>query len=618
MDTNNPTEEKHARILLCCIFKDDSEYSLIKRMLESFMPRVDGLCVALTGTSGKFTKLEKLLQKYNATYVKTSPKTHPQIYSQEEKPIFCNFAAARQVTFDLADTLEGYDWYTWADCDDILVSGEKLQEVADRSIEIGLDGVLFTYWYAINVRADNTFDQDDVVIDHIRERLLKPGIFKWVSRLHEVAIQKEDAYQPKYANYEFNINNDQIIAWAHLPGHKRVEDALMRNCRILEIQAKEENHKDPRTLFYLAKTYYDLGDTVHVTLALELLKEYLEGEFPSGWAEERAAAYEYIGNIYGRAGKHQEAVEAFHEGLKEYPNKLMLVLTLAKEYDAVGNTEKSNYWLSVAEHMEPPKARTTIGNPLEIKILASSLNYNKAIREGDLPKAIYWLKIRNQLTGETNDDRIKTMEEAVELNENGKRVFQYAKWLKDTGHVDKIPPLLESLPVELGREQFAHYIANEIKEPRVWGDNEICYYASWGAESFENWSPSSLKKGLGGSETAVIRLAEEWVKLGYRVTVYGDPGSEAGEHNGVTYRSFYEINWQDQFNILILWRSPHLLDREIKARKLYMDLHDIASQLDWTDARMERIDKVFFKSKWHRTHVPKLPDEKTEVISNGI
>jgi len=81
----------------------------------------------------------------------------------------------------------------------------------------------------------------------------------------------------------------------------------------------------------------------------------------------------------------------------------------------------------------------------------------------------------------------------------------------------------------------------------------------------------------------------------------------------------YECNlFNDQFNTLILWRSPHLLDKNIKAKRLYMDLHDVASNLDWTVERVARIDKVFFKSKYHRSMCPNIPDSKAVIISNGI
>jgi len=117
----------------------------------------------------------------------------------------------------------------------------------------------------------------------------------------------------------------------------------------------------------------------------------------------------------------------------------------------------------------------------------------------------------------------------------------------------------------------------------------------------------------------VIELAKRWAKKGYKVTVFGDPRENAGVYEGVEYRPWYECNlFNDQFNILVLWRSPHLLDKNIKAKKLYMDLHDVASNLDWTVERVARIDKVFFKSKYHRSMCPNIPDSKAVIISNGI
>jgi hypothetical protein len=79
------------------------------------------------------------------------------------------------------------------------------------------------------------------------------------------------------------------------------------------------------------------------------------------------------------------------------------------------------------------------------------------------------------------------------------------------------------------------------------------------------------------------------------------------------------MNWNDEFETLILWRSPHLLDIPmLKAKRLWMDLHDIVDPLGWGVERINKIDKVFFKSSWHRTNLPQLPDNKAVVISNGV
>jgi len=154
--------------------------------------------------------------------------------------------------------------------------------------------------------------------------------------------------------------------------------------------------------------------------------------------------------------------------------------------------------------------------------------------------------------------------------------------------------------------------------PRIWGENEICYFASWGSPHFEQWSPKSLGKGMAGAEVAVIGLARQFAKDGYKVTVFCDPGKDAGEYEGVLYMPYNTVNWSDTFNILILWRAPYFPDRHIKAKHLYVDFHDVVSQANWTDSGMSKVEKFFFKSKDHRSMLPDLPDEKAIVIGNGI
>lgn len=607
-----------SRIVLTAIFKDDSEYDLAERMLQSFMPHVQGLVVGITGVNAKTQRLERLIKRHKGKCIITTPQTHPNIYHENAgKYFFANFAEARNVVFAEADKLTGYDWYTWADVDDVLTSPQELQKVADEAKDKNFDAVFFTYWYSVRVKKDGTFGPDDVVIEHARERLLRPKMFKWVSRLHEVAVPKDENYKPLLTQYTYEPKEGREMVWAHITDEKRSLANMQRNIQILELQVREQDRKDPRTILYLAKTYYDMRTKEYDDLALLLFDEYLNGKYPSGWAEERAGAWEYVANIFSRRGDHASSIKALHSSLAEYPNRHMTFLQLAKEYSELQNFEASDFWLNACLRMDKPETRTTISNPLEIKFMSASLKYNEAMRKQKLDDAIYWMKIRNQLSGQ-DDGMLKVLEESKLMNEAAKWVFNYAKWLKDTGNKEKIQKLLESLPFDLGREPFANFIANEVNEPKIWPNNSIVYFASWGGEHFEGWSPKNMQHGIGGSETAVIELTKRWVKMGYDVTVFCDPRDNEGDYEGVHYRPWYEMNWKDTFNILILWRSPHLMDREIKARRLLMDLHDVASQLDWNELRVQKVDKIMVKSNFHRKMLPKVPDEKIQVISNGI
>jgi tetratricopeptide (TPR) repeat protein len=604
-----------ARIALACIVKDDSEAVSFDLMLSTLTPFVDGLYVAITGPSGKHQAIHDIVKRYKGTSISTSPETHPDIYTKKEDGyIFSNFAAARNVSFDMVP--EGYDYITWADSDDVISAGEELRKVANRGKELGLDEVFFVYWYA--VRTNDKGEVTEVIIDQIRERLLKPGVFVWKSRLHEVCVPKETGYKPKHSLYELDPEKKQMCVWIHTADYTEGSSAhtkiVGRNAEILEIQIDEENYKDPRTLFYLGKTYFDQGTPEKMEKAKSLFTRY---RAMSGWDAERANSCEFLGLIAAKKGDYRECVRIYHEAIQEYPHNHLAYLRLAEAYLNIGLVSFAKHWLDVATRMDSPKAGETVGNPFEIKLVAAQLEYRVAYAENDLVKMEEWARIRKNLIGK-DDGLLAEVLQAKDLNTAAKGVFSVSKWMKDNGYVNKVSTLIDILPTTLVNQPYLNIIYKSIIPPRKWGDKEIAYYASFGNSHFETWGPSSLSKGIGGSETAVLELSDEWARLGYKVTVFCDCGEEEGEHNGVKFVPYYKMNWQDEFNILIVWRNPFLLDQEINAKKLYFDAHDVCSQTDWNETKMEKITKVFFKSKFHRRNIPDLPDSKAVIISNGI
>lgn len=608
------------KILLTAILKDDSEYDLAKRMLDSFMPHMAGLAVAITGLSGKHKKLEKLIKKHGGRYIFTTPTQNHDIYARDKdgKWFFANFAAARNASFALAQQMqadEKYDWWTWADVDDLLFHGEELQKAADQADALKLDSVFFTYWYSVQI--DEQGNITNVAIEHLRERLLRPGLWKWISRLHEVCIAKDDNFKPRNSDYRFSPDESRRCVWAHVPPPDRVYANLYRNVDILKVQLEEEHGNDPRTIFYLAKTDIDIAKTENkpelLVEAEGLLKKYLE---MSGWDEERANAWEYLGNIYDAQNKHHEALEVYHKGLAEHPVHHLLYLRLVKKYMDLQQWEKAEWWLDMILRADGPQTRTTIGNPLEIQVTAAALKYNMALAKQDLNEALKWYRKRNKLLqAPADDDYTKTLENLLELNNAAMWIYNYAVWLKRHNHTAQLEAVLDTIAPEMKKEQFVQVIANQVLEPKTWSDKSIVYYAG---QSFEDWSDQSLARGLGGSETAIVELSRAWAKQGYEVTVFCNCGDEEGVREGVTYRHFATVNWNDTFNIFIAWRNPGVLDLDIKAKRIFYDAHDIESNLNWTVERVNRLCKAFFKSAWHRSNVPNIPDEKSVVIHNGI
>jgi tetratricopeptide (TPR) repeat protein len=598
-----------AKIALTYIVKDNSEYNLFEKSLNSFMPYFDGLYVAVTGTSGEHDKIHRLVKKWNGKSISTSPETHPKIYSQKEDGtwFFSNFAEARSVSWSIVD--KEYDYLSWADTDDLLSGGGEIRNIVNQAKAQGVDMLFCTYNYA------NVFDEKgrlkEVVINHERERFINPRKYSWKSRLHEVLIPKQGV-PIRAVQYSFDPKINQNLVWIHTADMEKSKGALMRNVEILEIQGKEENYQDPRTVFYLAKTYFDIGSDEKLRLADEYLDKYLK---VSGWNQEKANAWEYKGMIAQRLNKpKEEALRYLLMANTEYPKNHTANLRIADLYMQLNQDDLAKHYLDLVERvLGEHKSQATIGNPMEIKLLLTTLKYQQALKEKNLDNAVYWAEQRHKLLPDGLLDSI-----VAEQNKQmvAKGFVNFATYLNKAGRYDDVLKLLQLAPEEYKEEQFLMQIANSLP-PKKWNDNSIVYYASWGAKHLETWNAHSLKKGIGGSESAVIYLSKEWALKGYEVTVFCDtPKTEMID--GVLYVPYFLMNFKDEFNTLIFWRSPHLLDLDIKANNLYMDLHDISDPTQWTSERINKVDKVFFKSKWHRTNIPQLPDSKAVVISNGV
>ena len=599
-----------AKIALTYIVKDNSEYNLFERSLESFMPHFDGLYVAVTGVSGEHDKIHKLVKKWKGKSISTSPETHPKIYSQDKdgKWFFSNFAEARSVCWGIVD--KDYDYLSWADTDDLLNGGNEIRTMVNQAKEQKVDMIFCTYNYA------NVFDEKgrlkEVVINHERERFINPKKYRWKSRLHEVLIPYEGV-PIKAVQYTFDPKVGQNLVWIHTADMEKSKGALMRNVEILEIQAREENFQDPRTVFYLAKTYFDIGGDDKLKEADIFLDKYLQ---VSGWNQEKANAWEYKGMIAQRLNKpKEEALRYLLMANTEYPKNHTVNLRIADLYLQLGEDDLARHYLDMVEKvLGEHKSQATIGNPMEIKLLFTTLKYQQALKQRDIDKAVYWAEQRHQLLPDGLYDSI-----VAEQNKQmvAKGFVNFATYLNKSGRYEDVLKLLQLAPEEYKEEQFLMQIANSLP-PKKWSENSIVYFASWGVKHLELWNAHSLKKGIGGSESAVIYLSREWVKQGYEVTVFCDtPKTEMID--GVLYVPYFLMNFKDEFETLILWRSPHLLDMDfINAKRLYMDLHDIADPSQWTPERINKVDKVFFKSRWHRRNLPRIPDNKAVVISNGV
>lgn len=587
------------KIAACLIIKDDLEVDSLNKALDSLQPYVDSVYVTATGK--EVAKIKYWVEKrgLNYSYFK-----------------WCDdFSAAR--TYNFNQVKEDVDYIFWIDADDILVGGENLRTIAQQGKDNGKDVIFFTYWYGCRFNGEpKPENMVEVEMEQMRERLLKPGVTKWMKRLHETPVPVLGV-KNNYTSFAYDPEKNPIVVM-HTAVAENLPAKMERNKRILEAELLDErknNQVDPRTLLYLMKIYAVSDDPKEWDKCIEMGNEYLT---KSGWNEERATCLEQMGMCYGMKQEHQKAVEHYHAAIREWPLQPLLYIRLASAYFNLKEYRFAEYWGNIALNMDIDNKGSNLTNLKAMKAMYADLrlkldyNYHhdtkKALKAAEL--------VYKEDPNAQHLDQLIMLESLDKLNDACSNFDKLVKYLDEIKETKNIVPMLELLPTAITAQPFSQKIRQRYTQPRTWGKDEICYFANFGGKHFEAWDSSSLERGIGGSERAVIELSREWTKLGYKVTIFGDP-IKKGLQDGVNYLPWYYFNPHDSFNIFIQWRNGSLANA-IKARKFYVDLHDIWSGIDYKEY-LHKIDKFVVKSRYQRElSLPEIGDDKFLIVGNGI
>lgn len=573
---------KEPKLALAMIIKGgDDDVQLLARCLNSVARYVDGIFI--TATKEKGGQTVALAKAFGAKV---------SFFQWVD-----DFAKARN--FNFSQVSKDYNFIFWCDDDDVVVHAEKLRDFVRIMERERIDAVFMNYNYEIDEKTGQ------VLIVHPRERIVRNGVYEWKGALHETLIPKR----------EVKTTFTNAIWINHFPPEERKKENYWRNVRILEKTYQEEGEKhDPRTEYYLARSYFDLGaeNQEFLPKAEKLFWDYLEH---SGWDEERAFAYNYLAEIYRIFKRYDDAIDCLLCAIKERPEFPTWYVNLGVIYGLKEDWDRALFWTQKGLETKIPQTAMVLC-PRDDKVRALETIYLASIRKRKLDKAYeVALELKKLLPDdEIMDKRLKTVEELRHRVELAKSVHRLVKELDNPQEKSKIPVLLGTLPQKIVDNAYIEGLRQIYTPPKKWPKNSIVYFCGKG---LEKWSPENLKTGIGGSETAVIHLSKQWAKMGYDVTVFGDPQEEK-DYDGVHWRAFWRFNPADEFNILLIWRNPWILDTQFKAKFLGLDLHDVPNENEFFEERIKQIDKIFVKSKFHRNFLLSLPDEKFVIIPNGI
>lgn len=510
-----------------------------------------------------------------------------------------DFAAARN--FNFAQVPKEYDYVLWTDADDVWRGLEKLKDTLAANPH--MDAFGFQYLYE--------FDEfKKPVVVHRKTMLIKnDGCAVWMGRLHE------DLQETR----QLEVYMVDGIERLHLTTSERSSDNAKRNLAIAAKEA-EENPEDPRAFWNLANSQFGVSEYEG---ALSSFTRFLKD---SESDDEKYLAYERLADVYKSLDNRDEAIRNLQLAIGLRPNLPDAYFQLANLFYQYQNLDKAEEYCLQGLLRRPQPNRMIVFNPRDYDynpmMLLARIYYDKNRPDLMLPLLKGCLKIY------PDDKHIQTLVKEGEVEvEALRKALEQVKELESITDDEELKKRLDKLPEDIKSHPAICVVRNKRFIKKESSGKDLVIYCG---QTTHQWNPKLFReKGFGGSEEAVIHMARQLAKLGWDVTVYNNCGHKPvrdveGEMmdgqsgNDIVYRPFWEFNYRDKQDVVILWRWVKPLDAEINAPKVFVDLHDVVPAGEFTEKRLERVTKVFVKTKFHRSLFPTIPDEKIAVIPNGM
>lgn len=300
-------------------------------------------------------------------------------------------------------------------------------------------------------------------------------------------------------------------------------------------------------------------------------------------------------------GNALHALELYREALESYDESIRLAPNNAKVHNNRGNALQAllHYEAAVESYSRAIELQPEYADALENhENAAQMLKQYQAILEEDDWGAAFRPDYRGKRSGEP-----------AEVMRQAARLSKIANKLEIKAELDALPREVRLHPA------ICNIRKNNFVKTNASGRDLVFYCAA----ANEVWNPETAKtRGIGGSEESVVWLSQLLHQRGWNVTVYAHCGLEEKEYDGVVWKPHWMWNHRDRQNVTIVWRHPQFTKFEINSDKTILDLHDVIPEQEFTAERLARIDKIFVKSRFHRSLLPNVPDEKFAVIPNGI
>ena len=280
-----------------------------------------------------------------------------------EMPWSDDFAAARQYAYDRTSGA----WILWLDGDDEFTGHLRLRELVNTApADVG--GFAFKYVTGLDERGN-------VTTEFWRERLTRRGAYRWAGRVHEVLVPSGVLRQ---------VESDACMVTHH--GKPEAGRAgLERNVRILRDEGRLTGSVAPRSLYYLARDLFCLGEYDE---AEDIFSRYLE---VATWAEERYSARLYLARLAVLRGAYDDAYTAGLAALGEWPAWPQAYFLLAEIAYYQQRWPRVMAYCDIGRGLPVPDAGLFL-DPLALRAGWIIYYTNALWHTGHLPEALEWTR----------------------------------------------------------------------------------------------------------------------------------------------------------------------------------------------------------------------------------
>lgn len=465
-----------------------------------------------------------------------------------------DFSAARNYAFSHATT----QYTMWLDCDDAIDDIQALK-TWKQTIMPTAEFWLATYHYGLD-------DKGLPVCSFMRERVIKNGLgLKWRYFIHEGIPPMTGAGVPARFCYASSWTVKHVRTAADMQADRN------RNLLIFE---KKKDQLDDRLQYYYGKELFEVGQYIEAYGQLVIAKDLnLE-------PHDKALCIQYAAMAAMQCNQFEKAIELSKQGLRGMPNRAEFYCIIGDSYMKLNQFENSLPAYAAAAHCVNAGPN---GAVFQSPIFTNALLYEHYPRN-QMARVLFH---RGQIA-----EAKKILQEAMQIGPNVETAALFAE-------VEKVGEAIRVKP-KASLQKLDEYVITCPQTAMYLWDDEVM-----------------TARGIGGSETAAVRMARELHKLtGKKVRVFNERAVQH-EIDGVIYhphntaRDYFSANLPLAH---IAWRH----NVKLTDAPTYVWCHDlVCPEIE----QLDRFEKVLALSEFHKNylkHVFRVPEDKILVTRNGI